>query len=85
VDNADIPVESPNACPMDIFEFGFLKRIIFRKRARTHAGLRKIIKRSWSGRGQAVVTRVRQAGKQRLRLVVNMMGHHIDTINDIHK
>jgi len=63
-DNAEIPVKSPDTSPMDIFGLGYLKRIILRKWAITYGGLWKIMKRSWSGRGQTVVTRVHQAGKK---------------------
>jgi len=82
--NKDIPVKSPDASPLDFFGFGFLKRRLFRRRARTERGLWKLMQQEWSKVNQDLVNKVYNCWKRRLRLVVKKHGHHIENTKDIH-
>lgn len=84
INNTDIPVKSPDVSPMDFFGFGYLKRRIFRRRAKTEKGLWKIMRKEWDSIDRKLVDKVFNCWKRRLRLVVDRHGQHIENVKNIH-
>jgi hypothetical protein len=74
--NHQIPVKSPDASPFGFFGFGYLKQRLFRRRARTEAGVWKLMKEEWSKIDLDLLTQVFSAWKRRLRLVCKASGRH---------
>jgi hypothetical protein len=81
---SDIPVKSPDASPLDFFGFGYLKRRLSRRKARTEPGLWKVMNQEWNKIDNTLVTKVFNCWKQRLRLVVKGDGRHIENTKNIH-
>lgn len=83
--NSQIPVKSPDASPMDFFGFGYLKQRLEKRRAKTIAGVWKVLKEEWNNLSPAKSTEVFNAWKRRLRAVPRVSGEHIENTKFIHK
>ena len=85
IHNSEIPVKSPDTSPMDFFGFGVLKQYLRKRRAKTIAGLWKILNQIWNNVPPEMVTNVLKAWKRRLRRVSQRHGEHIENTSSIHR
>jgi len=85
MENADIPVKSPDLSPMDFFGFGYLKQRLFRRKATTKAGLWKVVQEEWRKVTPKMVSNVMNCWKRRCRLIRVTQGLHVEPISKIHR
>ena len=80
-----IPVKSPDISPMDFFAFGFLKQVLFLRKASTLPGLWKVLQDEWTKVTPAKCTEVFDSWKRRCRAVSKHDGQHIEQTKNIHR
>lgn len=81
----DIPTKSPDISPMDFFAFGYLKQLLFKRKAATVKGLWKVLNDEWQKITPEMCSKVFQSWKKRCYVVSKIGGEHVEPVKNIHK
>ena len=84
IDKGQIPVKSPDASPLDVFGFGYIKQKLRTKRPKTLVGMCKVAQELWYNIPSDVVDKVFQDWRRRLNLMCLMHGEQIEPFKHLH-
>lgn len=70
--------KSPDAAPMDYFVWGYLKRLLWAKKVKDMAGLKRALQKVWRELPQNLINKALEAWPKRVYKIFKAKGHQIE-------